>query len=81
LYGQACAAGILDQIYEFGLLVKDLGADPRIGATPDAPVNFLGHLLSQSRLALQTARLGLDDLLRTATAQAFGISGYCQPTQ
>jgi hypothetical protein len=34
LYGQACAAGILDQIYEFRLLAKDLGADPRIRAIP-----------------------------------------------
>jgi hypothetical protein len=32
LYGQACATGILDQIYEFGLLVKDLTAYPRIRA-------------------------------------------------
>jgi hypothetical protein len=82
LYGQACTAGILDQIYEFGLLVKDLSADPRIGAIPTAPVNFLGHRLSRPELALQTTRAWPGGLIahRNRTAP-FGISGYCLPTQ
>jgi hypothetical protein len=49
-------AGILDQIYEFALLVKDLSADPRIPSDPDEPLNFPGHLLNRSGHALQTPR-------------------------
>jgi hypothetical protein len=66
LYGQACAAGILDQIYEFRLLVKDLSADPRIGGGVDEPVNFPVHL----GLALQTPRHGPTIYCLLGTAMA-----------